>query len=147
SLPLHSLAAVCERLRGCGYRPLGARPWAEGVAVIWARDGGDWRLASGVTIDELKRRDEQERAPGYLLADVAAYETKDGLRYVALWRRGGKGERAAWYAGLTNKQTPAEHERLGKDGLSPGRLHALLCADGVLRYSSVWVSAPVRSTE
>jgi formylglycine-generating enzyme required for sulfatase activity len=147
SLPSDRLADLCERLRGCGYRPISARPWAEGVAVVWSRDGGDWRLAWGVTIDELKRRDEQERGAGFLPADVAAYETKEGLRYVALWRRGQKGEKAELYAGLTNKQTPAEHERLGKAGLSPGRIHALLCADGVLRYASVWVSAPVRSTE
>ncbi len=70
ALPFERLPAVTEALRASGYRPVRVRPWssrstggppvaaitggppvlreADRVAIVWTRDGGDWKLSSGL---------------------------------------------------------------------------------------------------
>src|SRR5262249_33932273 len=76
-LPLDQLKAVAEGLRPCGYRPIRVRPYPAGkalrVAVVWARDGRDWRLLQGVTAQEMLAQDGAWRQEGLLPVDVAGY--------------------------------------------------------------------------
>src|SRR5262249_26110297 len=67
ALPLGRLRVVTEGLHAAGYRPLRVRPWRqvgnlpprpEGlfVAVVWARDGRGWKLETGLTAQQVARR-------------------------------------------------------------------------------------------
>jgi hypothetical protein len=141
ALPLDRLLPVAEALRPGGYRPITVRPRGDGrtASVVWTRDGGDCRLEVGLTLEGLKAADERRNREGLLIDDVAAYRTPQGRRFVGLWRRGEKGEKAAFFADLIGPQTGDEYARLGERGLTPRRRHALLDGDRT-RYSGVWVT-------
>ncbi len=66
TMPLDEFVATAEALRKSGYRPVRFRPYADGtvtrVAAVWARDGRNFRLASGQTPDEVRKQDEKNRA-------------------------------------------------------------------------------------
>ncbi len=93
TMPLDEFLATAEALRKSGYRPVRFRPYADGtvtrVAAVWTRDGRNWRLASGLTADEVRNQDEKNRTEKFLPVDVAGYvTTADGQpaeRYAALW--------------------------------------------------------------
>src|SRR5262249_3302711 len=63
--PLDEFRTVAEGLQKSGYRPVRFRPYADGptvrVAAVWTRDGRAWRMASGLTADEVHRQDEANR--------------------------------------------------------------------------------------
>src|SRR5262249_21648158 len=67
--PMGRLSAVAEAMGAAGYRPLSVRPWSsapssgEGdrVAVVWARDGREWKLEPALTLAGLKERDAQHQ--------------------------------------------------------------------------------------
>jgi formylglycine-generating enzyme required for sulfatase activity len=131
-------------MRPSGYRPISVRPRGDGrtAAVVWARDGVDWRLMAGLALEELKAADACRQEEGLLPDDVAAYQTPQGRRFVGLWRRGGKGEKAELYADLLAPALQAEYARLRGRGLTTWRHQALLCDDGLMRYAAVWATPP-----
>jgi formylglycine-generating enzyme required for sulfatase activity len=143
SLPLERLKPLSDALRASGYRPMKVRPWQRGetvrVAVVWTRDGREWRLDVDRTAEQLKADEAEGEKQGYLPADVAAY----GERYTALWLKAIEGEKAELFAGLTG----AEHDKVaarfkGEKKYMPLSLLATPDADGVMRFTGVWDKGP-----
>src|SRR5262249_39390405 len=58
------------------------------VAVVWSRDGLDWKLQTGLTDKEVLRT-AAVRERRLLPADVAGYRTAEGDRYALLWQQAG----------------------------------------------------------
>jgi formylglycine-generating enzyme required for sulfatase activity len=140
ALPLEKLTVVTEALRPAGYRPVRVRPWGDGgvrVAVVWRRDGRDWKLQTGLTSAQV-----QAKQTGMIPADVAGYATRDGDRYALLWRKPGKGEQAVVYAGVARGQHREHTDTLKAGGYIPATLHALEEVEGGVRYSGVWWQGP-----
>ena len=93
-MPLDEFLTNSEALRDSGYRPVRLRPYVSDatvrVSAIWARDERNWRVASGLTAEEVRRQDDRNRKDGFVPVDVAGYVAieKDGKavdRHVALW--------------------------------------------------------------
>ena len=65
TMPLDEFLTTAEALRKSGYRPMRFRPYADEhvvrVAAVWARDGRNWRICSGLTADEVRQQDEPEQ--------------------------------------------------------------------------------------
>src|SRR5271166_4610779 len=65
TMPLDEFLTTAEAFRRSGYRPVRFRPYADGqvvrVAAVWTRDGQNWRLASGLNVDEVRRQDEHNQ--------------------------------------------------------------------------------------
>ena len=94
TMPLDDFLTTAEALRKSGYRPVRFRPYADGrsvrVAAVWTRDGRTWRIASGLTADDVRQQDERNTKDRFLPVDVAGYMAteKDGKpadRYAAVW--------------------------------------------------------------
>jgi tetratricopeptide (TPR) repeat protein len=115
------------------------------VAVVWTRDGRDWRLEADLTLAALKEREAHWRKAGLIPADVAAYSGMDGDRYLALWRSGEAGEKVVLYAGVPAKTHKVQTGVLGGKGYIPRRVQGLLGSDGVVRYCGVWQHRPGQS--
>ncbi len=66
TMPLDEFLATADALRKSGYRPVRLRPYADGqilrVAAVWARDGRNWRIASGLTASDVRQQDDSFRA-------------------------------------------------------------------------------------
>ncbi len=65
TMPLDDFLTVAEGLRKSGYRPVRFRPFADGpavrVAAVWVRDRRAWRIASGLSVEEARRLDDELR--------------------------------------------------------------------------------------
>src|SRR5262249_57507305 len=65
AMPLDQFLATIEALRASGYRPIRFRPYADGpdvrVAAVWTRDGQKWRIAPGLTTEEVRKQDAMNR--------------------------------------------------------------------------------------
>jgi serine/threonine-protein kinase len=153
TLPLDQLVAVAEGLRPCGYRPVRVRPYQAGealrVAVVWTRDGRDWRLIHGVRAAEVRRRDDAWCQEGFLPVDVAGYAAEDGpgraVAFAALWvRRGGATEDARLYVATEEADHNASTGPLRRAGWVPLTLQASPALGGPARYNGVWGKGPVR---
>ena len=111
TMPLDDFLTTAEALRPSGYRPVRFRPYADGpavrVAAVWTRDGRNWRIASGLTADEVRQQDERNRKEKFLPVDVAGYvaiepEGKPADRYrSALGRESRRDDEARLYVGTT----------------------------------------------
>ena len=110
TMPLDEFLTTAEALRRSGYRPVRFRPYADGqvvrVAAVWTRDGRNWRIASGLTADEVRQQDERNKKEKFLPVDVAGYVAteKDGKpadRYAALWVEKSGDDDARLYVGTT----------------------------------------------
>jgi formylglycine-generating enzyme required for sulfatase activity len=57
TMPLDEILATAEALRQSGFRPVRFRPYADKqvvrVAAVWVRDGRNWRIASGLSADQM----------------------------------------------------------------------------------------------
>ncbi len=154
TMPLDEFLDFAEGLRPSGYRPIQARPFADGpvvrVAAVWIRDGRGWRIASGLSPQEIRLRDEAHRKEAYLPVDVAGHVASGGdgkpvSRYAALWVHKAEGDDARLYVAareddLVDIQKPLEDAKL-----IARTLHALRESDGTLTYSSVWGKPPTAS--
>ncbi len=100
TMPLDEFLATALAHRPSGFRPVRFRPYADGaitrVAAVWTRDARNWRLASGLTAEQVRQLDETNRSPARrgspdpaVPVDVAGYvTTAEGHpdeRYAALW--------------------------------------------------------------
>ena len=138
TMPLDEFLATAEALRKSGYRPVRFRPYADGtvtrVAAVWTRDGRNWRLASGLTPDEVRQQDEKNRTEKFLPVDVAGYvATGDGKpadRYAALWVEKAGDDDARLYVGATDDDLTDVQKPLDDAKLIPRTLHALRSPDG-----------------
>ena len=149
TMPLDEFLATAEALRPSGYRPVRFRPYADGaitrVAAVWTRDARNWRLASGLTAEQVRNQDEKNRTQRFLPVDVAGYvTTADGQpaeRYAVLWAED-PGDDARLYLGVTGDELTDVEKPLTAANLIPRTLHALRSPDGRLRYSGVWGKSP-----
>jgi formylglycine-generating enzyme required for sulfatase activity len=145
ALSLGRLAAVTEAMGAAGYRPLSVRPWSSAplgdgdrAALVWTRDGHDWKLDVGLSLEELKDRDAHWQKAGLIPDNVAAYATTDGERYVGLWRRAAEGEKAVLYAGVSAEKHMAQTDVFKAGGYVPARVQTITDADGSKRFAGVW---------
>jgi len=147
TMPLDEFLDAAAGLRSSGYRPIRVRPYADGPAVrlaaVWARDGRDWRIASGLSPQEIRRRDEAHRKDSYLPADLAGYVVQGGdgkpaNRYAALWVQKAGDDDARLYVAATEDDLADVQKPLADAKLIPRTLHALRESAGKLTYSGVW---------
>jgi formylglycine-generating enzyme required for sulfatase activity len=125
TLPLERLSAVAEGMRGTGYRPVCLRPYAAEVlraAVVWARDGRDWRMVVSASAEQVRTRDAECRKEGLLPTDITAYRVdRQAMRYAGLWLKPvGEITDARLFVGLPDdaKLSPLQ-ESLRKEGFVP----------------------------
>jgi serine/threonine protein kinase/formylglycine-generating enzyme required for sulfatase activity len=148
TLPLEKFDALAEGLRRSGYRPIQFRPFPAGSAVLvaaaWSRDGQDWRLVHGVTADEARNRDAEERKQGFVPLDLAAFVTvADGKmpaeRYAVLWARPSPEvlEVEMTLGVPVGDQLGARDKPLQRNGFIP-RTQTGVQIDGQKKESAVW---------
>jgi len=150
TMPLDEFLTIALALRPSGYRPVRLRPYADGravrVAAVWTRDGRGWRIASGLTPEQVRQQDETHRNAKYLPVDVAGYLTtvagKPADRYAALWVERSGGDDARMYVGATADLETEARNRLNEAKLIPRTSHILRGPDGGPRYSGVWGKPP-----
>jgi eukaryotic-like serine/threonine-protein kinase len=149
TMPIDDVITTAEALRKSGYRLVRFRRYADGtgtrVAAVWTRDGRNWRLASGQTPDDVRRKDEKNRTEKFLPVDVDGYVTSvDGQpaqRYSALWAEA-PGDDSRLYLGATDDDLTEAQKPLDDAKLIPRTLHALRSPDGTVRYSGIWGKPP-----
>jgi len=63
TMPLDRFVTTAKALDNSGYRPVRFRPFADGqdvkVAAVWTRDGCKWRMASGLTAEQVRTQDDE----------------------------------------------------------------------------------------
>ena len=144
---LDEFLTTAEALRKSGYRPVRFRPYADGqtvrVAAVWARDGRNWRISSGLTAEEVRQEDDRNKKDKFLPVDVAGYMAteKDGKpadRYAALWVEKSGDDDARMYVGTTADEQDEVQAKFKEAKLIPRTLHAMIGAEGRTRYCGVW---------
>jgi formylglycine-generating enzyme required for sulfatase activity len=149
SLPLGEVEAVAEGLRGAGYRPVRFRPYRfdQGVraALVWARDGRDWRLRSDLSAEDVKREEATLRKQGYEQADVAGYvvagpeDRAVAVRYAGLWvaTRPGSVEMRV-VAGEPEASVEASWDFLRREGFLQQTHRVVDLPDGSRLHAALW---------
>ena len=165
TMPLKEFLTTAEALRKSGYRPVRSRPFVDSqtmrVAAVWARDGRNWRISSGMTAEEVRQEDDRNKKDQFLPVDVAGYLPtekggKPNDRYSALWVEKSGDDDARMYVGTTTDEQDDVRAKFKKAKLIPasncharwgGRSHEILRRLGTThenrRQGSV-VSRPVR---
>ncbi len=151
TMPLDDFLATAAALRPSGYRPIRFRPYADGatvrVSAVWTRDGRNWRIASGLTADEVRQHDERDQKEKFLPVDVAGYTTiekggKPDDRYAVLWVEKSGDDDGRLYVGLTADEASEVQDKLKEAKLIPRTLHAMLGSGGRTQFSGVWGKPP-----
>ncbi len=151
TIPLNEFLTTVEALRKSGYRPLRFRPYADGqvirVAAVWSRDGRDWRIASGLTAEEVRREDERNKKVNCLSVDVAGYlatsqDGKPAERYAAVWVEKSGDDDSRMFVGISADEADEFQDKLKDEKLIPRALHAMIGAKGRTRYCGVWGRPP-----
>jgi formylglycine-generating enzyme required for sulfatase activity len=153
-LALEQFALLAEDLRRGGYRPVRFRPYRVGqsvrVAAVWTRDGGDWRLATGLTVQELSTRNRQHQQQGFQAVDVAGYLVPGNPtpvdRYSALWVRSMAPPGSVHLVlGVEAEEYLRLHwPQLDRSRSTPQTCQVFRGPDGTLRKNEVWVRQPAR---
>ncbi len=148
TMPLDEATSLAQGLRKAGYRPVRFRPYADGgvvrVAAAWTRDGRSWRMASGLTRDEIEQRDEANRAEKFFPVDAAGYmaagiDRKPADRFAAVWLESSLAEDDGQLrAGLTAGEYPETRRLLLAAGFMSVTVQGSQGADGHNRYCAVW---------
>ena len=151
TMPLDEFVKVAEALRKSGYRPVRFRPYADGqvvrVAAVWTRDGRNWRIASGLTADEVRQQEERNKKDKFLPVDVAGYvateiDGKPADRCAALWVEKSGDDDARLYVGTTADEEDEVQDKLKEAKLIPQTQNAMIGAEGRTRYCGVWGRPP-----
>ena len=128
TMPLDEFLAATEALRKSGYRPVRFRPYADErvvrVAAVWTRDGRNWRIASGMTADDLRQQDERNKKDKFFPVDVAGYvaTVKEGQPadyYAALWVETTGNDDARMYVGVTAAEETEVQDKLKERETAP----------------------------
>jgi hypothetical protein len=141
---LSDFLMVAEALRPFGYRPVRFRPYAAGpavqVAAVWTRDGQEWRLAHGLSAEEVSRRDAENLKMAFVPVDVAVYQSNGQERYAALWLKSDQSHRPVLAAGRDAKQLLAQQTKLREQGYWHATTTLLPTADGTMPYAVLWTN-------
>jgi serine/threonine protein kinase/formylglycine-generating enzyme required for sulfatase activity/tetratricopeptide (TPR) repeat protein len=140
-----------ESLRKSGYRPLRFRAYTDGqvvrVAAVWTRDGRNCQICSGLTRDEIRQQDEQNRKLSLIPVDIAGYVATDAGgkladRYAAVWVEKTGDDDARIYAGLTADEETELRANFEDANLIPRSLHTMIGSEGRVRYCGTWGRSP-----
>jgi hypothetical protein len=151
TMPIDEVITTADRLRRSGYRPLRLRPYSDQqvvrVAAVWTRDGRNWRIASGLSSDEVRQQDERNKKDQFLPVDVAGYVTTDtggkpADRYAALWVEKSGDDDARMYVGTIADGVTQVQDQLKEAKLIPRTLHAMIGPEGRTTYCGVWGRPP-----
>jgi formylglycine-generating enzyme required for sulfatase activity len=151
TMPLDEFLAVAESMRPSGYRPVRFRPYIDDpvvrVAAVWNRDGRTWRIAAGLTPEQVRRQDETSQKEKFFPVDVSGYLApgeggKADERYSVLWALQSGGDESRLYVREGGNEVAEIQERLADAKLISRTLHALKGTDGRLTYSGVWGRPP-----
>ncbi len=151
TMPLDEFLTAALALRKSGYRPVRFRPYADQqvvkVAAVWTRDGRNWRIAAGLSADEIRQQDERNQTDKFRPVDVAGYVAhnaagKPADRYAALWVESTDKDAARMYVGMATALETEVQAQLTDEKLIPRTLHAMIGADGRTRNCGVWGQPP-----
>ena len=141
---LDDIVNFADALGESGYRPTRFRPFAAGdlvqVAAVWTRDGREWQMAHGLSAEEIRKRDEELRAEGFMPVDVAGYvatlEEGPVEHYAAVWvKRTTDEEDARMYVAVSDAEHTAVYQAIKKEGFEyEHSLQAFRGLDGQQRY-------------
>jgi serine/threonine protein kinase/formylglycine-generating enzyme required for sulfatase activity/tetratricopeptide (TPR) repeat protein len=108
TMPIDEFVRTAEGLRTSGYRPVRCRPYADGpavqVAAVWTRDRRSWRMASGLTADEVRQQDQGSRKD----SSSARRGSPDPAATGTAVRRGSPDPAATGTAGLPAVYVPVD---------------------------------------
>jgi len=149
TVPLDEFPTIADALRKSGYRPIRFRPYADGkfwlAAVVWTRDGSDWRLEHNQTADALRQSDEQNRKAGLILVDVAGYPAassnggKPTSQFAALWvQKAGRDDDARMVLATNVAELTSAQDQFKNAGLFPQTFQTWRQADDQVGYCGVW---------
>jgi serine/threonine protein kinase/formylglycine-generating enzyme required for sulfatase activity len=89
NLPADRSSPINTSLKLAGYRPINYRPYSSNdkvyLAAVWTRDGLDYRLAEGVTVDAVRRADDTYRPQGFVPRDIARFQHDGKSLCTILW--------------------------------------------------------------
>jgi len=148
TMPLDEFLTSVETLRKSGYRPIRFRPFADlqevRVAAVWARDGRNWRIGSGLSPEQASGQADKSKNDEFLPVDVAGYVAagEDGKptdRYAAIWvEKTRPDEEAQVEVGAKDAEHQATKHRLKAGGMTLVATHVMRATDGRNRFCGVW---------
>jgi serine/threonine protein kinase/formylglycine-generating enzyme required for sulfatase activity len=151
TMRLDEFVSSAEALRKSGYRPIRFRPYADEqvvrVAAVWSRDACNWRISSGLTVNDVQQQDQRNKKDNFLPVDVAGYVTTDANgkpseRYAAIWAERTGDDDARMYVGTAADDQTEIRAKLKEERLIPRALHAMMGSDGRPKYCGVWGRPP-----
>jgi serine/threonine protein kinase/formylglycine-generating enzyme required for sulfatase activity len=144
TLPLAECESVMTALRTSGYRPIRFRPYLMGkvlrVAVVWTRDGREFKMLQHLQAGEVGPRDDRYRAQGFEPADAACYADEAGQeRYAVVWVKASPEERKrVLYAGVTDLEHPSVWQGLKAQDYLPRTWQRFLSTGGTFKNTMIW---------
>jgi hypothetical protein len=136
-------------MRSTGLRPVRYRPYVDTeeklrVAVVWARDGRDWRLVTAEAADQVASKDTELRDEGFRPVDVVALrdQASGHAVFAALWEaaREPNLDPAVLYCDVAQQNHETEFAPLEKAGLYPRTRHTYFDDAGEPHHSMTWSS-------
>jgi serine/threonine protein kinase/formylglycine-generating enzyme required for sulfatase activity len=160
TMPLEEFQSAAEELRHSGYRPTRLRPYWRAsplqdgedsrergqvlVAAVWTRDDRPWRLTLGLTDDELRRCEQDNRKESFVPVDVCQYIASGGkVLAAAIWFKP-KGELPAvlFQIGTEDSEHVKRGNGLRGEGYWQMTYAPIVSPDGQVHVSSVWTKPP-----
>jgi tetratricopeptide (TPR) repeat protein len=155
TMPLDEFSRSAEIMRRAGYRPIRFRPYEDGqrlkVAAVWTRDGRNWRIASGLSREQVREQDDKNQHDNFLAVDVALYlaagsGAKPAERYAAIWVEKTQPEDQVQIEVCADAEAhQAARNRFKALGMAPRTLQVARALDGRNRYTSVWQQSAFRN--
>ncbi len=108
-------------------------------AALWVKAGGAWVARHGLTSAQYQQAFDKFTQQGYRLRDVEGYMTKQGLRYAALWAKGGNGGFVARH-GMSGQSYQAKFDQYTAQGFRLTHVDGYWTPNGV-RYAAIWEMA------
>jgi hypothetical protein len=127
-----------------GFRPIDISVSGRGnnsgtFAALWVKTGGAWVARHGLTPAQYQQAFDKFTQQGYRLRDVEGYMTKKGLRYAALWDKGGNGKFVARH-GMSGQSYQAKFDKYTSQGYRLTHVDGYWTPKGV-RYAAIWEKA------
>jgi Bacterial tandem repeat domain 1 len=110
------------------------------TGLFWKRPTTDtWECRHDLTAAQLQENVDRWASKGFQLKNIHAYNTPDGLRFLAI-AESTKKNHFVWQErhGMTGNEYQKEFDELGKEGYRPG----CICGyreDGEVRFAAIWM--------
>jgi hypothetical protein len=113
------------------------------VAAVWTRDGQQWQMAEGLSIEAMRQRNAELEHQSFQAVDVAGYLSGGKECYAALWLKTSADAPAVRLeVGLDENQLRDKETVLGKAGYRRAVGAFLVAADGTTHAAAIWTKAP-----